>query len=451
MGVYTVIGAGVSGIAATKLLSDKNIPFVLYDGKANLDIDSLREKHSHLSEAEIVCGKVTDELVERTDVCVISPGVPIDSELVERFRNSGKVISGEIELAYSLGKGRVCAITGTNGKTTTTSLVGKIMSLAFSDTKVVGNIGIPYTSVAAETSEDTVIVAEISSFQLETADTFHPYVSAILNITPDHLDRHHTMDCYIEMKESITKNQTKDDFCILNYDDEILRKFGETVKDKCNVVYFSSNEKLNDGVYYSDGAIWQAAKGEVLEVLDTSELQILGVHNYENASAAVAMCSAFGVSMDIIRQGLREFTAVAHRIEYVCEKRGVKFYNDSKGTNPDAAIKAVSAMVSPTYLIGGGYDKNSTYDEWIDSFGDKVRKLVLIGATAKAIEACAKSKGFEDVVIVDTLEEAIDTCYELAQPGDAILLSPACASWDMFKSYEERGDIFCEYARALKE
>lgn len=451
MGVYTVVGAGVSGIAATELLKKKDIPFVLYDGKANLDVDTLREKHEHLKDARIVCGQLTDELIEETEVCVISPGVPIDSELVTRFKDKGVAISGEIELAYSLGKGRICAITGTNGKTTTTSLVGEIMARAFSDTKVVGNIGIPYTSVAADTTDDSVIVAEISSFQLETADTFHPHVSAILNITPDHLDRHHTMDCYIEMKESITKNQTTDDYCILNYDDEVLRKFGETIADKCNVVFFSGTTKLDSGVYYADGSIWQAACGDAKKVIDITDLQILGRHNYENASAAIAMCTSFGVPMEEIVEGLKAFKAVAHRIEYVCEKRGVKFYNDSKGTNPDAAIKAVEAMIAPTYLIGGGYDKNSTYDEWIDSFGDKVKKLVLIGATAKAIEACARSKGFDDVVIVDTLQDAIDACYAEAKEGDAILLSPACASWDMFKSYEERGDIFCDYARGLKE
>lgn len=320
---YLVVGAGISGIAATKLLWQKGLPFTLYDGNEKLDIDALRTKHAHLKNANIICGDFPETLYTETDICVLSPGVPTDLPFVNALRENGVIISGEIELAYSLGKGRVAAITGTNGKTTTTSLVGEIMSMAFADTRVVGNIGIPYTSIAADTMDETVVVAEISSFQLETIDTFAPHVSAILNITPDHLDRHHSMENYIAAKEAITKNQGVDDYCVLNFDDEVLREFGKTAS--CEVIWFSSKEELSDGVYYRDGAIWQAKNGEIVKVIDTKELQILGVHNYENASAATAICHAFGISLDLIRKGLREFVAVAHRIEYICDKNNVKF------------------------------------------------------------------------------------------------------------------------------
>ena len=444
---YLVVGAGVSGIAACKLLNEKGFDFILYDGNAGLNVKELKRKNTFLADRQVVCGKFPEELCEETDICVLSPGVPVELPFVELLRDKGVVISGEIELAYSMGKGRVCAITGTNGKTTTTALVGEIVSMAFSDTRVVGNIGIPYTSVAGTTTDESVIVAEISSFQLETISTFKPHISAILNITPDHLDRHHTMESYIAAKERITENQDVSDYCVLNYDDEVLREFGKTLK--CDVIWFSSSVKLEDGVYYDNGALWQAKNGESDKLIDTKELNILGVHNYENACAAVAICSPLGISPDIIRKGLREFKAVAHRIEFICEKKGVKFYDDSKGTNPDAAIKAVLAMEGPTLLIGGGYDKDASYDEWVDAFFGRVKKLILIGATADKIEECARNKGFTDIIRADGLKEAVDAAYELAEEGDSVLLSPACASWDMFKNYEERGRLFAKYSREL--
>lgn len=323
------------------------------------------------------------------------------------------------------------------------------MQAYFEDVKVVGNIGIPYTSVAADTTDETVTVAEISSFQLETAVDFHPQVSAILNITPDHLNRHHTMECYIETKESITKNQQKEDVCVLNYEDEVLLKFGKTLPIR--VVYFSSKRRLEDGFFYEDGVIYKSTGGKAEKIIETSRLQILGLHNYENVMAAAAMADSFGVSMEVITKVLEQFQAVEHRIEYVVEKRGVKFYNDSKGTNPDAAIQGIRAMERPTFLIGGGYDKQSEYDEWIEAFDGKVKQLVLIGQTREKIADCAKKHGFTEIAFADSLEEAMDICYQNAVDGDAILLSPACASWGMFDNYEQRGEKFKEYARNLKE
>ena len=254
---------------------------------------------------------------------------------------------------------------------------------------------------------------------------------------------------YIAAKESIVKNQTRDDLCVLNYNDEVLRAFGRTLEQK--VVLFSSTETLDAGLYLQENEILWARNGKTEHIISVEELNILGAHNYENVMAAVALCDGMGVPMETIREGLRAFHAVEHRIEFVCKKNDIAFYNDSKGTNPDAAIKGICAMNRRTVLIGGGYDKESVYDEWIDSFDGKVKQLVLIGQTAKKIAVCADAHDFHDYVFADSLEEAIDIAYETAEPGEAVLLSPACASWGMFDNYEQRGDIFKAYVRNLKE
>lgn len=444
-----VVGTGISGIAACELLLDKKIRVTLFDGNKDLDLEKVYEKSEKLRTVPVLLGDLTEEQMEQFDVTVLSPGVPTDIPMVNRMREKGIAIWGEIELAYYFSQGRIAAITGTNGKTTTTALTGEIMKNYYRDVKVVGNIGIPYTSVAADTTDETVTVAEISSFQLETIHEFKPEVSAILNITPDHLNRHHTMECYIRTKEDITRNQGKDETCVLNYEDEVLRKFGEGLKT--NVIFFSSKRALENGFYLSDENIYYAKNGETSLVINIHELNLLGNHNYENVMAACAIATAFGVPMDKIIEVLKTFTAVEHRIEYVCEKRGVKFYNDSKGTNPDAAIQGIRAMNRPTWLIGGGYDKQSEYDEWIEAFDGKVKGLVLIGQTREKIAACAKKHGFEEVVLCDTFEEAVMYCYDHSVSGDAVLLSPACASWGMFPNYEERGRIFKDIVRGLKE
>jgi UDP-N-acetylmuramoylalanine--D-glutamate ligase len=444
-----VVGTGISGIAAAELLQSKNVDTVLFDGNKELDLNKLYKKAPELKDMPIILGELTEEQMHEFGVAVLSPGVPTDLPMVERLRAQNVAIWGEIELAYYFGKGRLIAITGTNGKTTTTALTGAIMKNYYKDVRIVGNIGIPYTSEAATMTDDTVTVAEISSFQLETIHDFCPDVSAILNITEDHLNRHHTMECYIKTKEDITRNQTKGQVCVLNYEDEVLRSFGESTPAK--VVYFSSHRKLDNGFYLEGEDIYYAVDGQSTHVINVNELNLLGRHNYENVMAACAMSVNFGVPMDKIVEVLKIFQAVEHRIEYVTEKRGVKFYNDSKGTNPDAAIQGIRAMNRPTFLIGGGYDKQSEYDEWIEAFDGKVKKLVLIGQTAEKIENCAHRHGFMDTVRKDTFEEAIQYCYDNAKSGDAVLLSPACASWGMFPNYEERGRIFKEYVRNLEE
>ena len=442
-----VFGSGKSGIGAAELLGQVGAEPVIYDGNADLDKEAAVHKVKHCKDISVYAGELPEEVRKALDLVVLSPGVPTDIPIVKSFYEQGLPVWGEVELAYRVGDGEVLAITGTNGKTTTTALLGKIMQDARESVFVVGNIGTPYTSKALEMKPNSITVAEISSFQLETIDEFAPKVSAILNITEDHLNRHHTMEEYIRVKELITENQGTEDVCVLNYEDEVLREFGKHLTPR--VVYFSSGRKLDEGIYLDGNKIILKDGEKEIEVVKTEDLKLLGKHNFENVMAAVAMAYYDGVSLDSIRKSICEFTAVAHRIEYVTEKKGVVYYNDSKGTNPDAAIKGIQAMNRPTLLIGGGYDKQSGYDEWIEAFDGKVRYLVLIGQTKEKIKEAAEKHGFHDIILCEDLKEAVKVCEEKAQPGDAVLLSPACASWGQFDNYEQRGDMFKEYVRNL--
>ena len=449
-GKYVLVaGCGISGIAAAKLLYKAGAHVVLFDTNENLVKEEVLAKLDKGVDADLVLGKVEKELLEKLELVVLSPGVPVDADFVNEFRVYGLPIWGEIELAYRFSKGRIAAITGTNGKTTTTALTGEIMRGYFNSVFVVGNIGNAYTKEAFHTVDDSVTVAEISSFQLETIHNFWPHVAAILNITPDHLNRHHTMEAYVEAKESIVKNQTKEDYCVLNYEDPYTKDFGNRAPG--TVIWFSSARKLEDGFYLEEETIYKAVNGKSQALLNTAETKLLGTHNMENIMAAIAICDAFGVPMDSILNSVRAFRAVEHRIEYVATKNGVDYYNDSKGTNPDAAIKGIQAMRKPTLLIGGGYDKDSTYDEWIESFDGKVKLLVLIGQTRDKIAECAKAHGLDHIVLADTFEEAMDICIRESVSGDAVLLSPACASWGMFPNYEVRGNRFKEIVHAIEE
>lgn len=444
-----VVGTGVSGMGAVKLLSETSADITLYDGNDKADRDEILKKIPDDCDLRLIIGEMPDEVVKETDLLVISPGVPIDSDIVKLFEKENVPVWGEIELAYNFEKGTVFAITGTNGKTTTTTLVGEIMKKYNNQTFVVGNIGNSYTSEVLKTTKDSYTVAEISSFQLETIREFAPKGSAILNITPDHLNRHYTMENYAAVKESITKNQWKvreDDYCVLNYDDKVLREFGKTIK---NPIYFSRKEKPSKGAYL-DGRIIRYFDGkDDYEVMSVDDMHLFGNHNYENVMAAIAMTIEAGVPLNIIINVIKDFMGVEHRIEYVRDKNGVRYYNDSKGTNPDSSIKALEAMSRPTILIAGGYDKHSEFDEFIEAFDNKVKLMVLLGQTADKIEETAVRHGFTNIIKTDSLEKAVKICAENAVSGDVVLLSPACASWGMFKNYEERGKLFKEYVNSL--
>lgn len=447
-----VAGCGKSGIGASILLARNGEKVILFDENETKDADSVRELIGNVKgkeNIEIYIGQLKEEVIAQCELMVISPGIPVDKPFVKKVKDMGLSVWSEIELAYHYEKGSVVAITGTNGKTTTTTLVGEIMKAYNEKTYVVGNIGTPYTELADATSKDSVTVAEISSFQLETIVDFAPKVSAVLNITPDHLNRHYTFENYAKCKIDITKNQSEDDFAILNYDDEDTVKYAKDIKAKS--IYFSRKTKLDEGVYVDRDDVLVKYDGKVKKILSLQDIKLLGTHNVENILAAVAMTYFMGVPAEIIAKVCTEFQGVEHRIEYVKTINGVAYYNDSKGTNPDAAIKGIKAMTTTTFLIGGGYDKGVGFDDWVKEFAAKVKYLVLIGETAEKIDLCAKQHGFYSIVHMDTLEEAVEFCYRNARPGDAVLLSPACASWDMFESYEQRGNLFKEYVRNLEE
>ena len=442
-----VVGTGISGIGAYELLKQVGANPVLFDGNENLNIEELKIKQPQIKDAEVILQTVPKELMAELVLAVFSPGVPTDTPFADSFRACGIPIWGEIELAYTFAKGKVAAITGTNGKTTTTTLVGDIMKAYYDSVFVVGNIGNPYTVEALKTTDNSVTVAEISSFQLETVHNFAPKVSAVLNITPDHLNRHHTMECYAGAKELIAAKQTKEDTCVLNYEDAYTKAMGERCPAK--VVYFSSKSVLEKGIYLEGEDIILAGDGRKEKLMNIHEMNLVGICNVENVMAAIAISMAMDVPMDIILKTVKAFKAVEHRIEFVATKNGVDYYNDSKGTNPDAAIQGIRAMTKPTVLIGGGYDKQSEYDEWIEAFDGKVKAFVLIGQTREKIATCAKAHGIENIILADTFEEAFSICVEQAKPGDAVLLSPACASWGMFPNYEVRGNLFKEYVEKI--
>lgn len=445
-----VVGSGISGVGAVSLLDKMGATPILFDENEKITVEDLEKKLPEGVKAKCVAVTLTKEIKETIDALVLSPGVPTDTAFVNSFRELGIPILGEIELGYMQEKGRVIAITGTNGKTTTTTLVGDIMKAHFEKVFVVGNIGNPYTLEADQTTEESVTVGEISSFQLETVHTFRPAVSAILNITPDHLNRHHTMEAYAKAKEAVAMNQTKEEVCVLNYENEYTRAFGE--RCPATVKWFSSEREMENGYFLKGEMICKAENGKVTELLNiNSDMNLVGICNVENVMAAIAIAESMQVPMETILRVIKEFRAVEHRIEYVDTKNGVKYYNDSKGTNPDAAIQGIKAMNGPTVLIGGGYDKQSEYDEWIEAFDGKVKCLVLIGQTREKIAECAKKHGFNDIVMADTFEEAFQVCVEKSEPGDAVLLSPACASWGMFPNYEVRGKIFKDMVNNLKE
>lgn len=440
-----VCGMAKSGMAAAKLLKKLGAEVTLQDMKKREEIPA---EALALEEAGIrlYTGANPDDIACEQDMIVLSPGIPCDLPFIEAAEAAGIPVISEVELAYGLTPCPITAITGTNGKTTTTTLTGEIMKRIYPHTAVVGNIGISYSGEVERLTEKDWVVAEISSFQMEKAKTFHPHISAVLNITPDHLNRHKTMEVYIAMKERVFAHQTAEDFCILNYSDEVCRKMAE--KTAAKVFFFSSSEKLEEGIYLDGDAI-EVRWGEIKEtLLHVDELQILGVHNYENVMAAAAAGICANVPLDTIRSVLKGFAGVEHRIEYVATVDGVDYYNDSKGTNVDAAIRAVMAMKKPIVLIGGGYDKGVSFDEWTKLFPGRVKHLVLIGKTAPQVRSSAEKFGFTAMTDCETFAEAIDLCREKAEPGDCVLLSPACASWGMFDNYEQRGDLFKEQVRS---
>ncbi len=433
-----VVGLAKSGVSAIKVLSQIGAQVTVTDiKKADQLTEIIEEIKPYVH--NIVVGE-HPKVLDTYDIAVMSPGVPLDLPFVIQMKAAGIQIIGEIELAYQLCKGKFIGITGTNGKTTTTALAGEIFQASGLAYHVVGNIGLPAVSKALEASEETFMVTEISSFQLETVLDFHAKVAAVLNLTPDHLNRHKTMDNYIAAKARIFENQEAADALVLNYDDLPTRDLAKHAKS--HVHFFSRKTQIGQSAYIENGEIVLNCSGVIETVCAVRDLLIFGRHNEENALAAALICRLAGLETRSIAQGLRSFKGVEHRIEYTATVEGRKFYNDSKGTNPDSTICAIEAMAVPTHLIAGGYEKDSDFGPMVDAFGDKIKSLILLGATKQKIANAAIEKGFDEIVFVDSMEEAVKVAFYRSKIGDAILLSPACASWDMYDNFEQRGDHF---------
>lgn len=451
-----VVGLAKSGIEAAKLCLRRGARVTVYDGKTEAELkNQLAELKSE--ELHYILGRQPEEEeLSRMDYMVLSPGVPTDLAFIQRGRELGIAVFGEIELAAQFCHNAIVGITGTNGKTTTTTLVGQIMQAHAPGSLIAGNIGTPFSALAESTKENTYTTIELSSFQLESILEFHPHIAAILNFTPDHLDRHKTFEKYVEAKCRIYENQTAGDFCIFNYDDPLCREKAEQLSKRENapaVVYFSHQTPTQGGIWADGDQMMADVQDSPMVLAQFSRLQILGAHNEENAMAAALCCLKAGVPVSMITEGLYAFKGVAHRIEPVGNVNGVAYYNDSKATNPDAAIKGLLAMRTPkTVLIGGGYDKGTPYDEWCRLFSERVRHLILIGATRQDIYDCAVRCGYpaDQIEMADSFEEAVQKAAQSAKKGDSVLLSPACASWGMFKNYEERGDIFRELVQNMQ-
>ncbi|MDD3214044.1 MAG: UDP-N-acetylmuramoyl-L-alanine--D-glutamate ligase [Eubacteriales bacterium] len=443
-----IVGMARSGIAAAQLLLNHGAIPLLYDDKSE---GSFGEALAPLraTACEFHFSEDPRQLFDRCDLVVISPGVPIDSSLVKDAKERGVPLIGELELGYALAQGEILAISGTNGKTTTVTLLGKMFENAGRITHVAGNIGYPLSAVAQVSKKDDIIVVEVSSFQLESIKSFHPTVAALLNITEDHLNRHGTMEQYIRLKQRIFENQTAQDVAVLNMDDPILFKMGD--KLKAQVAFFSRTRQVENGACVDNGKIVWRWQGETTQICDADQILIPGPHNLENALAATAMAACRGVPAAVIRHTLRSFTGVEHRIEKVRVLQGVTYINDSKGTNVDSTIKAVQSMKAPTVLIMGGYDKHTDFMPLCREIvaSGQINHIVVIGETAAQITRTLAEAGYTDVMQADSLGDAVRKAGSLSRPGGNVLLSPACASFDMFRDYEQRGEAFKKIVNEL--
>ncbi|HSM87975.1 MAG TPA: UDP-N-acetylmuramoyl-L-alanine--D-glutamate ligase, partial [Candidatus Limnocylindrales bacterium] len=393
----------------------------------------------------IEAGRHGERTFRDQDLIVVSPGVPSDQPQLQHARTLGIPVIGEVELAFNFLQGKVLAITGSNGKTTTTTLVGEILSKAGKKTLVGGNIGTPVISLAGKSSPESLVVLEISSFQLETIEKFRPWIAAILNITPDHLDRHHTFQAYVDAKARIFEKQNAGDFGVLNADDPTCVALQNKVRGE--LFWFSRKQPVENGASLKGEQIVFRRKGQEQVVLGRSDIQLKGAHNLENVLAAVTMSMLAGCTAEEVRRAVNEFQAVEHRLELVTTINGVAFYNDSKATNVDATVKALESFAGNIHIILGGKDKDSDYTVLKPLLSERARRAYLIGAAAEKI--ASQIQGAAPLVRSGTLEHAVRQAFEAAKPGDIVLLAPACASFDQFENYEQRGRVFKELVLSL--
>ena len=438
-----VVGLGKSGVASAIFLKDRGARVSVSDAKTE---DQLRSAIPALLDKgiSVETGGHGERTFRDQDLIVVSPGVPTDVPQLEKARAHRIPIIGEVELASRFLKGHIIAITGSNGKTTTTALAGEVIGMGGYEVLVGGNIGTPAISLVPDATSDTYNVLEISSFQLESIQTFHPQIAVILNITPDHLDRHHSFDAYVRAKARIFENQTAEDYAVLNADDPTC--VGLAGKTRAHVHWFSRSKKVERGAFLREGRIFSRDEGDQ-EIMAASGITLKGAHNLENVLAAVCVGRIVGCEPHRIRRAVEEFKAVEHRLEYVTTIQGVEYYNDSKATNVDATIKALESFPGNIHIILGGKDKGSDYSVLKDLLRARAKRVYTIGAAAEKIESQIASAA--PVLRAETLETAVKRAAESAAPGDVVLLAPACASFDQFESYEHRGRVFKEAVEAL--
>lgn len=433
-----IVGMAKSGIAAARLLYEEGYRVIINDMKP--EIKGLFDALSGMA-YEVRLGDDPMDLLNGVELVVISPIIPMTKPFVVEARRRGIEVISEIELGYRYSQAEFVCITGTNGKTTCTSLTGEIFKAAGKHTFVLGNIGVAISAHALDTKPGDVVVAETAALQLEGNVTFHAKAAAVCNITPDHLDHFGTMENYIAAKAKVLDNQTAEDAAVLNYDDPIVRDFAKLTPAR--VYYFSRKSEVERGMFLRGSKLIFREDGQEKELMDRSEIFIPGNHNLENAMLCALLAISQGIPFEVIAETLRTFRGVEHRIEYVCERKGVVYINDSKGTNPDSTIKAVEAMTRPTVLLLGGFDKHSEFDGVFAVCPGKVKAFVVLGATGEKILKAAEKAGMKELCrCADTFRQAVDMARDLAEEGDAVLLSPACASWDMFDNYEQRGRVF---------
>jgi UDP-N-acetylmuramoylalanine--D-glutamate ligase len=428
-----VAGMGRAGLAAAKLLEGRGAKVTITDEKRK---EELGEAYKELSGKRIEIKPFTelDKLTRDIELMIVSPGIPSDNPLVERAKEKGIPIMGEFELASSFIKIPIIAVTGTNGKTTTTTLMGKILKKGRRRVVVAGNIGYPLSYCVDKDYE--LIVAEVSSFQLERIKDFHPFISIILNISPDHLDRYQSLNEYVEAKKRIFMNQRPCDFAIINKDDPVSR----TLETRAGKIYFSQEEGPEEGVYLREKSVMASLRGSVREIIRQEEIGIKGPHNLENVLAATAACVILKVKIDNIKAALKEFPGLPHRLELVREIKGVKFINDSKATNVSAVMKALLSFSGPVILIAGGQDKGLDYSLLRPLVTERVKGVILLGEAKEKIAQALKP--YQGIKMVENMKEAVDMAFGLATDGDTILLSPASSSYDMFRDFRQRGDVF---------
>jgi UDP-N-acetylmuramoylalanine--D-glutamate ligase len=439
-----VVGLGRSGVASALFLKSQGARVTVSDAKTE---DQLREEIPVLLDHGIAVetGGHGERTFQNQDLIVVSPGVPVDAEPIMQARALGQNVVGEIELASEFLQGAIVAITGSNGKTTTTSLTGEILSAAGLKTLVGGNIGTPAISLVPQSTPETVTVLEVSSFQLETIRTFRPKIAVVLNVTPDHLDRHRTFEAYVDAKARIFENQQTEDCAVLNADDPTCS--GLAGRTRAQVFWFSRKSEVEQGAFVREGRIVFQRSGFEQDVMPVEDVPLKGSHNIENVLAAVCAGVLMGCEAGQIRKAVRGFKAVEHRLEYVATAQGVEYYNDSKATNVDATIKALESFPANVHLILGGKDKGSDYSVLNDLLLQRVKCVYTIGAAAEKISS--QIRGATSISPAGTIEAAVKQASASAQPGDVVLLAPACASFDQFQNYEHRGRVFKALVRAL--